>query len=133
MRIAALVSVAVAISACVSPVASDSSASVAEIAMATESQCDQPGVRLDAVRLVGASEALELPIGSNVVSVRPGRYEVAVACQNPISDSRGVCVFWGHPNEYPTYTLKLRAGVRYTFHCYELGSDVGYRISESAR
>ena len=131
MRTASLVSLALAFSACASSVANDSRQG-SETAMATEPQCDQPGVRLDSVRLFGASEPLQVPSGSNVVSLRPGRYEVAVACQNPINDARGVCNFWGHPSEYPTYTLELRAGVRYTFHCYELGSDVGYRISEGA-
>ena len=61
----------------------------------------------------------------------PGRYEIAVACQNPLNKTRGACTFWGHPNEYPTYKMPLEAGVRYTFHCYEEGADLTYNITES--
>lgn len=62
---------------------------------------------------------------------KPGQYEIAVACQNPLNETRGACTFRGHPNEYPTYKMPLKAGVRYTFHRYEVGADLIYNITES--
>jgi len=130
MRLVAMICLAYGVCGCASSVKSEATAGSAEIAMATEPRCDQPGVRLDSVRHVGASQAMPLLSGADRVAVPAGRYEISVACQNPINETRGACVFWGHPNEYPTYKMRLRSGVRYSFQCYEIGGDVGYRISE---
>ena len=116
--------VAIAITGCVST-------PMAEVAMATEPQCDRPGVRLDSVKRAGSRKSQAIPDPTRPVSVKAGRYEIAVACQNPLNKSKDACTFWGHPNEYPTYKMPLKAGVRYTFHCYEEGADLIYNITES--
>ena len=123
MRAAITVCVVIATTACVSQ--------RAEIAMATEPQCDRPGVRLDSVKRAGSHTSQAGADQTGPVSLKPGRYEIAVACQNPLNKTRGACTFWGHPNEYPTYKMPLEAGVRYTFHCYEEGADLTYNITES--
>jgi hypothetical protein len=109
----------------------DSLPRVAQIAVATEPHCDRPAVRLDGVRLAHAQAPETLVAPYTTVNVLPGTYEIAVACQNPFNKSNGACTFWGHPNEYPTYRMPLKAGTRYTFHCYESGAELSYKITES--
>ena len=131
MRLAVTIGVAIATSGCVSPDRASSPSRMAQVALATEPQCDRPGVRLDSIKRAGSREPEPIADRFAPVMVKPGRYEIAVACQNPLNESRGACTFWGHPNEYPTYKMPLKAGVRYTFHCYEVGSDLTYNIIES--
>src|ERR1700732_4574202 len=47
--------------------------------------------------------------GANVrlLSVRRSRNEEVTIYENPYDDRPQQCVFWGHPNEYPTYHLPL--------------------------
>lgn len=121
----------VVLSACTSQPAAESK-SQAVIATATEEQCDKPGVRIDAVKDLGTNHSVMLADSFSDVNVEPGRYSISVACQNPFNEAKNQCVFWGHPNEYPTYRMPLKAGVRYTFQCYEMNGDLAYRISEES-
>jgi hypothetical protein len=131
MRVAVTLAVALTTSCCVSLEGTSSPSRMAQVAFATEPQCDKPGVRLDSIRRAGSHDAEPTADNFAPVSVKPDRYEIAVACQNPLNESRGACTFWGHPNEYPTYKMSLEAGIRYTFHCYEVGSDLTYNVVES--
>ena len=131
LRLSAPVCFVVTVCGCATYDSSGAVKKEAQIATATESHCDRPGVRLDSVRRVGAAKPLVRRDQFSSVSVEPGRYKVAVACQNPLNETKSACMFWGHPSEYPTYNLKLRPGIRYTFHCYESHGDLLYRISES--
>jgi len=131
VRVAVTIAVTVAISGCGSLERSGPVRRVAEVAVATEPQCDKPGVRLDSIKRAGSLESRPLTDHFASISLPPGRYEIAVACQNPLNEAKAACTYWGHPNEYPTYKMPLKAGVRYTFHCYESGSDLSYRIAES--
>jgi hypothetical protein len=103
----------------------------ATVATAVEQNCDQPGVRIDGIKQVSPYREISLANSSSSVNLLPGRYEIAVACQNPYNEKQRQCVFWGHPNEYPTYHLRLKAGVRYTFRCFVNGNDLFYRIAET--
>ncbi len=131
MRLAVTISVALATNGCVSLERASSASRMAQVAFATEPQCDKPGVRLDSIKRAGSRDSEPIADRFAPVSVKPGRYEIAVACQNPLNEARGACTFWGHPNEYPTYKMPLKAAVLYTFHCYEVGSDLIYNIIES--
>lgn len=104
---------------------------IATVATAVEQNCEQPGVRIDAIKHVSPYREIQLADRFSPVNLPPGRYEIAVACQNPYDEQRRQCVFWGHPNEYPTYHLLLKAGVRYTFRCFVKGNDFFYRIAET--
>jgi hypothetical protein len=104
---------------------------LAVIDVSTEKGCDRPGVRLDAVKQSNTSLQIELKDSVSPVALEPGKYSIAVACQNPLNETTGQCVWWGHPNEYPTYAMSLKAGIRYTFHCIEQNGELVYRISKS--
>jgi len=99
--------------------------------VATEKGCNRPGVRLDAIERFGTPRDIERKDSYSPVELDPGKYSIAVACQNPFSEIKGQCVWWGHPNEYPTYKMSLKTGVRYTFHCFEENGELVYRISKS--
>jgi hypothetical protein len=103
----------------------------AVVATATEEQCDRPGVRIDAVKQLATNRAVALADSFSSVEVEPGRYAISVACQNPLNEAKGQCVFLGHPNEYPTYKMPLKAGMQYTFKCYEVNGEILYRVSEN--
>ncbi len=101
------------------------------IDVATEANCDRPGVRIDRVERLDRQGEVELKDKFGPVVVDPGQYAIAVACQNPLDETKNACTFWGHPNEYPTYKMPVREGIRYTFRCVQVGGDLVYRISES--
>ena len=103
----------------------------ATVATAVEQNCEQPGVRIDGIKHVAPYREIQLTDRFSPVNLPPGRYEIAVACQNPYDEQRHQCVFWGHPTDYPTYHLPLKAGVRYTFRCFVKGNDLFYRIAET--
>lgn len=121
--------IVVVLSACSSQPAGDLK-SDAVIATTTEEQCDKPGVRIDAIKDLGADHSVVLADSFSDVRVRPGRYSISVTCQNPFNHEKNQCVFWGHPNEYPTYSMPLKAGIRYSLQCYEVNGEFVYRISE---
>ena len=102
----------------------------ATIVAAVEENCDKPGVRIDSIKQVARKREIQVADRDGPVELEPGRYEVAVACQNPFDEKNRQCVFWGHPNEYPNYHLLLKAGTRYSFRCFVEGADLLYRISE---
>ncbi|MDY6948311.1 MAG: hypothetical protein SXG53_21610 [Pseudomonadota bacterium] len=117
------------LSACTSQPTAESP-SRAVIATATAEQCDKPSVRIDAVKDLGTGRSITLADSLSDVEVQAGLYSISVACQNPLNETKAQCVFWGHPNEYPTYRMPLKSGVRYTFQCYEVNGELAYRISE---
>jgi len=131
MRSMVVIGIALSTYGCTSLEGAKPAQRLTQIAQATEPECDKPGVWLDSIKRAGSPDAEPLPDRSAPVSLKPGRYEIAVGCQNPLNQVRGACTFWGHPNEYPTYKMLLKAGVRYTFHCYESGADLSYKITES--
>lgn len=102
----------------------------AVIVAATEAGCDRPGVTIDRIERLDRSGHVKIP-DSGPVTLAPGRYAISVACRNPLIEADHACLGWGHPNEYPTYRIPVESGVRYTFHCLQVGRDLVYRISES--
>ena len=103
----------------------------ATIVAGIEESCDQPGVRIDTIKQLAPKREIQVAGGNGPVNVEPGRYEIAVACQNSFGEKSRQCVYWGHPNEYPTYHVLLKAGTSYSFRCFVEGHDLLYRISEA--
>ena len=130
MRKPLLAAIALGICGCAAHNPSWNSANTV-VATAVEQNCELPGVRIDRIKRVSSYREIKPAAGFSSVSLPPGRYEIAVACQNPYDEQRQQCVFWGHPYEYPTYHLPLKAGVRYTFRCFVEGNDLFYRLAET--
>ncbi|MEL7312249.1 MAG: hypothetical protein AAFN07_12100 [Pseudomonadota bacterium] len=97
----------------------------------TEEACDRPAVRLDEIRNTQTGELVELTSRYGPIAVPAGRYEISVACQNPLDTVSNECVFYGHPNEYPTYVTGLANGVTYSFRCFVDAGRMSYRLVES--
>ena len=96
----------------------------------TEGDCERPSVRIDEITSRESGARISLEAGDGLIFLKPGRYAISVACQNPFDESKNECRFWGHPNEYPTYKMSLAAGVKYTFRCFIDRQEISYRISE---
>ncbi len=135
--IKSLVSMVVAISptllvyACASNGEVDISDARAVVTTTTENGCDRPAIRIDGIVETESGRKVAFENRFGPISLKPGRYAISVACQNPLDEAVEKCVFWGHSNEYPTYNVSLIAGIKYTFHCFVEGQELSYRISES--
>ena len=116
--------------ACASTTEISNSEPQAIVATVAEDGCNQPAVRIDSIVNMDSGSTIVLKDRFGPILVAPGQYAISVACQNPLDETRNKCVYWGHPNEYPTYKMPLSAGVKYTFRCFVEGEDISYRITE---
>ena len=132
--VSVIISIAVVliVCACASPVEVNYSETHAVVATVTEEGCDRPSVRIDGVINTESESKVALDSRFGPVQLRQGHFAISVACQNPFDRDINKCVFWGHPNEYPTYKMPLSAGVKYTFSCFVEGQEISYRISETS-
>ncbi len=105
---------------------------VAIVDVGTTPGCSGPGVRLDRLRELGSGRAVPAPDRRGRLELHPGRYAVSVSCTLPYDGERKACVDIGHPDEYPTYQMQLKPGVRYTFRCALKAGDLVYRIEETS-
>lgn len=117
--------------ACSTTVGGNGTEGHAVVSTATEDGCDRPGVRIDGVVNTQSGVAIDQKDSFSPIALQPGRYAISVACQNPLDKAAEECVFWGHPNEYPTYKMPLFAGIEYSFRCFVEGQELSYQISET--
>lgn len=131
VRVTISIAVALFVCACTSTAEVNDSERHAIVATVTEEGCDRPSVRIDGVTNTESGSKIALDNRFGPVQLQQGHYAISVACQNPLDEGANKCVFWGHPNEYPTYKMPLSEGVKYTFRCFVEGQEISYRILES--